>query len=363
MPHVWYNLGMIKMDNLHYNYDEINGYNKPYNFIMSPREPGKTSMAWMKLIYLKWKKDKKPWMYLVRQVVEITEALIESIQDTIINKFTDDAVKFEFKRKFDDGIVDVKINGEMFFRIVSLSITMRRIKLAVLANIGGVLMDEYIIDPQTGEKYISNEAFKIKEAYTTWKREYTGKGVLKCYFLGNPYSLYNPLFMDWGVNPNLLKRDSFYAGDRFVIHWAVLNPELKKKLIAENPLYQFDEEYSNYALEGQAINDANIKLATLPEYFHIRYAFKVNNRFLAVFKANFLDINRNFSYFVKEYPDLSKKRIVFCYDFKELVDKAIIMSPEDRFNLSSFKDAIRKNNVAYEDINVYYLIMEVYKNL
>lgn len=354
---------MKQLDNLHYSYDEINGYNKAYNFIMSPREPGKTSMAWLKLIYFRWKKDKKPWIYMVRQVVEISDAMITSIQDTIINKFTDDCVKFEYKQTFKDGIVDVRIKGEMFFRIVSLSIALRRIKLAALANIGGILMDEYIIDPRTQEHYIANESFKIKEAYTTWKREYTGKGVLKAYFLGNPYSLYNPLFMDWKVNTNLLRRDSFYTGDSFVIHWAVLNPLLKEKLIKENPLYQFDEDYSNYALEGQAINDANIKLSTLPEGFHIRYAFKVDNNYLAVFKTNYLDMGNSFNYFVKNFPELSKKRVVFCYDFKEIVDKAIIMSPEDRFNLSTFKDAIRKNLVAYEDISVYYLIMEVYKNI
>ena len=356
------------MDDLHYCYDEINGYNKPFNFVMSPREPGKTAMAWMKLIYNKWIKNKKPWIYLVRQVVEISDAMITSIQDTIINKFTDDAVKFEFKQTFKDGIVDVRINGEMFFRIVSLSIALRRIKLAALANIGGVLMDEYIIDPRTGEHYLPNEAFKIKEAYTTWKREYTDsrigrKGVLRCYFLGNPYSLFNPLFMDWKVNPNLLKQGEFYVGDDFVIHWATINPKLKEKLIQENPLYQFDEEYTSYALEGKAVNDSNIRIRTLPEDFRIKYAFKVNNRYLAVFRPVYIEMGASFSYFVKEYPELSKKRIVFCYDFKELVDGAVVMSPEDKFNLSRFKDAIRKNVIAYEDINVYYMIMEVYKNL
>ena len=224
-------------------------------------------------------------------------------------------------------------------------------------------MDEYIIDPRTSERYISNEAFKIKEAYTTWKREYSGKGVLKMYFLGNPYSLYNPLFMDWGVNPNKLKRDSFLVGDIYVIHWAVINPKLKEKLLKENPLYRFDEEYTGYALEGSAINDTNIKLGTLPHDFSIKYAFKVNGKYLAVFRANYLEMGASYSYFVMDYPELSKKRIVFCYDFKEIVDKAVIMSPEDRFNLARFKDAIRKNIVAYGDINVYYLIMEVYKNL
>ena len=30
---------MIELDNLHYDYRPIDSYNKPFNFIMSPREP------------------------------------------------------------------------------------------------------------------------------------------------------------------------------------------------------------------------------------------------------------------------------------------------------------------------------------
>ena len=78
---------MIPMDNIHYNFRSINGYNKPINIVISPREPGKTSMAWMQLVYLPYKKTGKPWIYFVRQTNEITEALITSIED-IFNKFT-----------------------------------------------------------------------------------------------------------------------------------------------------------------------------------------------------------------------------------------------------------------------------------
>ena len=87
----------IQLDNLHYDYREIDGYNKAFNFVVSPREPGKTSMMWLKKIYLPWKRDKRPWIYLVRQSVEITSALIDSIADTIINKFTDDDIHFYYK--------------------------------------------------------------------------------------------------------------------------------------------------------------------------------------------------------------------------------------------------------------------------
>ena len=348
----------VELDNIHYSYREIDGYNKPFNFIMSPREPGKTSMMWLKKIYLKWKVDKHPWIYMTRNVVEISEALINSIADTIINKFTDDGVELQYtKGSFKDGIVDVKINNIIFFRIVSLNIALRRIKLAVLKGVAGVLMDEYIINPKSGEKYLKDEAYKIKEAYTTWRREATG--ILKMYFLGNPYSLYNPLFMDWGVETNKLKKNSFYVGDTYVIHWAILTPELRKHLLEVNPLYQFDEDYSDYALDGTAVNDKNIKIDTLPDNFFLQFIFRMQEKYIGVFKNRFI-LDEDNRFFCKELENVGKYRNVYCFDFEDLIDRCALLSREDRDRFSHFKKAMQRNQVAFSSIEIYYLVVEIY---
>ena len=170
----------IQRDNLHYSYRPIDGYNKAFNIVISPRELGKTSQMWMDKIYTPWKKNHKPWIYLVRQAVEIDDALIESIFSTNMNKFTDDNLQPIYKSSsFSDGIVDIFLEVKhlekkevkqddgslkmedvevsekfLFFRIVSLNIKMYRIKKAILRNIAGVFMDEFIINPEFGEKYL-----------------------------------------------------------------------------------------------------------------------------------------------------------------------------------------------------------------
>lgn len=352
---------MIQMDEVHYNYRAINGYNKPINFIVSPREPGKTSMAWMQLIYNPWKKNRKPWIYMVRKTVEITEALITSIADTIINKFTDDNVVFEFnKGSFADGIVDVKIKGEIFFRIVSLSIDMRRIKLALLKNVGGVLMDEYIIDPRTGEKYGKNEAFKIKEAYTTWRRE--ADGVLKMYFLGNPYSLYNPVFMWLKVPTNQLKRGVTLTGDIWVVQCYDLTPELKAYILENNPLYMFDDEYKKYAFDGVAVNDSDIRLGTLPQNYSLRFVFRQEGKVLGIFQNNFFDDLED-RYFCKFVDDISVERKIYCFEFDDLVNNCVLMSNDEKNRLNNFKVAMRRRKVTFEDVNAYYITQNIYEML
>lgn len=355
---------MKRLDNLHYSFRAIDGYNKPFNFILSPRELGKTTIMWFTKVYKPWKKNHRPWIYLVRTSVEITEALINSISDTIINVFSDDNIVFQYnKGTFKDGITDIKINGLIFVRIVSLSIPVRRIKLAVLQDIEGAFMDEYVINPKFNERYQPKEAEKIQEAYTTWRRAYNGKGIMKMYFLANPYSLYNPLFINWKVDTNKLKRDSFYVGDMFVIHWAILSSDLREHLLKVNPLYQFDEDYSNYALEGCAVNDSNIKIGKLPEGFKLRIVFKLEKKYLGVFQNENAVYNIDDKFYCKPIDEVSSKRVIYCFDFADMVERCQLMGLEERFKIKVFRDALKRGLVSFEDINTYYQIMEVYNYL
>ena len=376
----------IPRDNLQYSFRPIDGYNKAFNIVISPREPGKTTSMWMDKIYLPWKKNHKPWIYLVRQAVEIDDALIESIFSTNMNKFTDDNLQPIYKASsFSDGIVDIFLevkhlekkevkqeDGSMkvqdvevsekflFFRIVSLNIKMYRIKKAILRNIAGVFMDEFIINPEFAEKYLPKEFERLQEAYSTWRRE--ADGVLKMYFCGNPYSLFNPLFVGLKVDIAKLKRDSFYVGDTFVIHWAILTEALRQKILEENPFYKFDEEYANYAVEGCAVNDKNIRLGKQPRNFYLSFVLRMNGKFIGVFQNNYMESLED-RYFCKFLDEVSARRTIYCFDFTEMVERSILVSMDERMKLKRYKEAMRKGLVTFEDINVYYYMEEVYKNL
>lgn len=376
----------IERDNLHYSFRSIDGYNKAINIVISPRELGKTSQMWMDKIYLPWKKNHKPWIYLVRQAVEIDDALIESIFSTNMNKFTDDGLVPLYKPStFSNGIVDIFLavkhrekqmikdkdgkeheeevevtEKHLFIRIVSLNVKMYRIKKAILRNIAGVFMDEFIINPKFGEKYLPKEYERFEEAYSTWRRE--SDGVLKVYFVGNPYSLFNPLFVGLKVDIAKLKRDSFYVGNSFVIHWAVLSKELKEKILQENPFYQFDEEYSNYAVDGQAVNDKNVRLSTLPKNFYLSFVFKMSGKYIGIFQNNYVNDLED-KYFCKFLDEVSARRTTYCFEFEEMVERSILISLDERSKLQRFKESMRKRSVSFEDINVYYYMEEVYKNI
>ena len=204
----------MELDNLHFNYSEIDGYAKPFNFIISEREAGKSTATWLK-VYNKFKKEGKPSIVIRRQIADITEVYITDIQE-VINKFMpeDEKLQFIFKKgSLKEGIADIKllVNGEekLFLRVVALSNPMSRIKSLIVRNLAYIIFDEFICNMRLGEKYLPDEAFKFKEVYNTFQRETSN---LKAYFCGNPYSLYNPYFVWIGVPTNKLKRGTILAG-------------------------------------------------------------------------------------------------------------------------------------------------------
>ena len=357
---------MIELDNLHYEFRSIDGYDRPYNFTISAREPGKSTMFMLSKHYFKWKQDHAPLLYLVRNIVEITTGLISTIQDVIINKFTDDNVSFQYsKASLREGVVDIFIKDKLFMRIEALSITLRKIKQTILHRCRCIVFDEFIINPRQNEKYLPDEAMKFKELYTTNKRDRldTTKP-LKAYFLGNPYSLYNPYFVWLGVSPAQLKFGEMYVGETFVVDYYKMKEELKQKILKENPAYIFDKEYCEYALEGKAVLDKNIKLGKLPPNYHLRFVFKNENRYIGVFQNNYWEDKADL-YFCQflTAKDISNRRVAYCFDFKELINGTEIISNEDRNKFNKFKIAMRKRLVAFNSIDCYYLIEEIYYNL
>ena len=54
-----------------------------------------------------------------------------------------------------------------------------------------------------------------------------------------------------------------------------LKPQLREKILKDNPFYAFDDSYTKYALSGFALNDADIILVPKqPKGFRLDYLFK-----------------------------------------------------------------------------------------
>lgn len=350
-----------KDDGLHFDFREVDGYNASINFIISEREPGKTT-SYHRKAYGLFKKG-FTIAFLVRNAVEINEEYIRSLEIPY-QDFCEENFKFNFSlsdlRKC-KGYCDLFVNEKHFGRIYALSTPVGRLKKLPIRNCAMLLTDEFIINPRFGEKYLKDEAFKFNELYTTIRR-YSPNQKLKAFFLGNPYSLYNPYFVRYGIDSRKLHRGATFVQNGCLVMCYEMKKELREKILKENPLYHFDESYKEYAFDGRAINDANIPLGTLQPGYSLRYVFKLDGKLIGIYKKRFPKIGEPW-FFCDFVKDISQERDVLCFDFKELVEGTMLLAREEKFYFEKFKRAMQKREVIFSCIECYYLTEEIYFNL
>lgn len=359
---------MIERDNLHFSFREIDGYNKPYNIVFCEREAGKTTSLELDKMINPFFNKRLRFAYLVRRIVEITEDLIDSIQIRI-NRFRDENNQIEFlyhKKEFRDGVVSLYVNiggkKELIGKIIPLSMQLQRLKKIAIPDIQAMIFDEYVCNPRMNESYLKQEAFKVKELFTTLRRFEYKPGGLKVYLCGNPYSKFSPMIVDLNVDTNKMRSGARLVGGNYIVECYKIKQELKDKILKDNPLYKFDETYKKYAFDGEYINDNNIKIGTLPNNYYLRFVFNVENRYIGVYKNRQVALDEN-KYFVRFIKFDEVRKTSFCFDFADLVNGSVLMSNEESIIFSTFKVAMRERKVVFANVECYYLIEEIYKEL
>lgn len=350
----------MRKDKLHISLRRVDSYNKPFNFIISEREAGKSSAILTKA-YKMFKKKHRTTLIIRRLIADITETYINDCAK-VINKFLpkEKQIEISFKKgSIKEGVVDVFIGDETFLRIIALSNPMSRIKSTMIKNPAMIIFDEFICNNRAGEKYLDQEAFKFKEIYNTYQRECHGY-ILKCYFMGNPYSLYNPYFSDLDVNTLELHPGAFICAKNYVIYCYRIKDKLREAILKRNPLYQFDESYKKYAFYGQAVNDSQfIIVPKRPEKFYLRYVFRINNKYLHVWSNSDNDYLYNVKYYLEVMNSTETNR-VYAIDFNNLVQNTSLVTAQLKCLFIRLKQAISTRTVSFNNIEAGYLSEALY---
>ena len=357
----------IKFDDLHYTTSAIDSYGKPFNFVISEREAGKTTALVASKIYKAFKERGRPALILRNQAVDISEAYVMSFEETT-NKFFGREIKLSYRRgDISKGICLLwdESTGEkkLYAAIAALSAPIARLKSINIGKLSLIMYDEAIVAASMGERYPDNLAFKVKEIYKTFSREIRPE-VLKMYCMGNPYSKYHPLLVDWGVPFQDMKRGSIITGPNWAVECYEMKPELREFIIAHDPTYQFDDAYRRYAFDGASIEDEQISISIKrPEGFAIRYVFKVSNRYLYVWRAD-PEPGSRFDYIYRYWIQATaeppgKRQSIVCADFTQLCANGTLLNLYKGF-FGNLKTAVALNRVLYADPEAFYLTQIVY---
>ena len=359
----------FKKDKIHYNTRKADIYNKPFNIAIGPREPGK-STAILTKIYKMFIHHKRPSIILKRMTVEITES---DIEDTfkVINKFLDDNKKIKPIFKTSDiknGFCDVYISKEdkeksrVFIRYLSLSVPITRQKGKFLENVAFIYQDECLINPLMNEKYLPGEFDKIKEIYNTYQRENRAHHtMLKCWFTGNPYTKFSPVFIGLGIPINKMTSGAFLVGETWTFEAVTLSEELKEDILKNNPLYKFDDSYTRYAFDGSSIADERYIIEPQqPLNFGLKYVFRISNRYLLVWRNKNLNegLNRWWCSVQDEEPEANRN--IYAIDFNNLISNTRLITPDVKFIMMRFKSAVATRGITYQSIECGYYIEQLY---
>lgn len=362
---------MIRRDNYHCNLRHVDRYDKNFNFLVSAREWGKSTAMWTKVYKYAIHKH-RPAIVLRRMTVDITEAYVDSIEETI-NQFLPNKrqIKIYYKKgAIKEGTCDVYLDNKyekLLCRIIALNVPKSRMKSLILKNPSMIFFDEFIIDTMAGEKYLPDEINKFREMYNTYNRhtvKYTNKA-LKCYFCGNPYTVFSPYVLWLNIPLNEIKEGSTIIGKDYYFECAKLSEQLKKHILETNPLYQFDDTYTRYAFNGEAINDQRyLIIDKKPDGYYLKFIFKIQNRYLYIWQASNCD---TYDYakckFWCETSDklIKTNKVPFAIDFNNLTEGTRLFEPEMRSILILLRYAIGRRDMAYKSVEAGYYIENIYK--
>lgn len=359
-------------DNLHIDSDinQLDGYQKTWNAIVTERESGKSTLLWKK-VYNTFKRERRPSIVFRRYQTDITDAYIDDVT-TIINSFTKQDLKLKFKKGDlkSGGMANVYIEGfdEVFCRIVALNAPLSRLKSMRLDKVKYFMYDEFICNIRIGEKYLNDEPLRVKELYTTYNRHTIEYGLppIKIYMFGNPYSLFNPFFSDLNVNTNKLYPGAFITENDYCVWCYQIKPELKEKILKNNPLYRFDDAYKKYAFDGRAVQDNYIRVERIqPEGFKLNFVFKIHNKCLAIYRGFRVDGEDKLFYWVKKIDEnsISRRRDIVCFDFGDMANRTVLNTNNGKIRYQMLKESIEHRWIAFYSVEESWLIEEIYQEL
>lgn len=155
------------------------------------------------------------------------------------------------------------------------------------------------------------------------------------------------------------------AGNDWVVQAAAMTPELREFILKTEPEHDWDDSYERYAFDGDSINDENVWIEEdKPEGFRLRYCFKVQDRYVWIWRSNGVDVELfSASYWIeakKESP--GKRREVISVDFESMTMNTVLKDAY-RGLFDALKRAVALNKVSYSSPEAFYLVQLIYSGV
>ena len=137
-------------------------------------------------------------------------------------------------------------------------------------------------------------------------------------------------------------------------------------MLAENPLYKFDDAYKKYAFDGRAIQDADIRIETeQPPLFKLAYVFKLHGKCLGIWRGYRVTETDRLYYWSKllDPSSIGKRRDIICFDFGEMANRTVLLDNNGKKLYTYLRQAIEHRWIAYASAEESWLMEEIHQEL
>jgi hypothetical protein len=199
----------------YYDFRAINSRNALWRFVAGPRSIGKTFGSKIDAVKRAIHKGEQT-LWIRRTDTELGPAKARFF-DTISREYPG----FDFR--VDGNVGLVKLDGgkeRVVCGFMPLSLA-DQYKGTEFPNVTRMTYDEIYIKPGSNMRYLPDEVDALRELWITVNRgrtDSTGRAVTKVTGLGNPYTLDNPWFLEFGFDDSREWQKSLYAGADVVMH-------------------------------------------------------------------------------------------------------------------------------------------------
>lgn len=161
--------------------------------------------------------------------------------------------------------------------------TFGNIKSVAYPNVDFIIFDEFIVDTDKGQSYLSNEIMLFLDLYETIARPATRGYAVPVFFLGNRISDINPYFDYWELETPTNKRGVRVFKDDILVQ---LTKNDKFSEVKKNTRFgklTKDSDYGRYAIDNEALRDTNDFIRNPSSDNQYRFTLKFLNKSVAIY--------------------------------------------------------------------------------
>lgn len=333
---------------MYYSSNQIDTYQRLFNFIVGLRGVGKTYHFSYKCVK-KGVEIKKPCFVWVRRMIKDIDAIKSTWGDDIAREFPEWLIETENNSIF---IRNKKNNKERYCVgfLVALSDYIRA-KSRAYPNVEYIVFDEFLLEDG---KYLTDETSKFLNLCDSIIRN---RDNCKVYLLGNASSMLNPYFDFFKVSGNELV-NNFVKGKHYVIENTDYQEFRQARINSKLGQVIKDTEYGKYSIDNKFILDDTTDICKMPTgQKEMLFNLRLNDKLIAVYMINGL------LYFGKGCDETYLTYTFYPQDAKKY---GCIFQTTQSVRLKSLVHDFLNGTCQYEDLKIkneiQLLVRLVYKN-